>query len=535
MSDDWALDTVSAPPRIGALALALREAQIRIADLTEISLQGVLAHRRFRPVFANHQLCAILGYASSAELLARVSVLEHFDPELQSDPDRTWRRLTAPGDTLTRLTLRRRDGSAFPADVLSRAVPWDGEITVLMCILDVSRQERAILALAEARAEVDRADRARRRFLAAASHDLRTPLHAAMGRLQLLIDAAEGASSQLATEALGACRRLQQHIDDVLDDAALETGGSSLQAESFCLAQILREALDLFAEDNARPGLPVELDVDPDAHIRGDPRRVRRIALAILEEGAIRHPNTPLALHAAIEQSGVTLRGSATGATTTTEARSRTVSQSVDGLLLAQRLTQAMGGVFAMRGGIGATWEAEAFLPLPSVRKRIQRTLPMQSLDIMVVEDNAGNRALLDLVLRNLGHRPQLASGGREALALAARRRFDAVIMDLAMPELDGFETARLLRTGPVGWANAAPIIALTASAAPGVEEVAADVGMDAFLSKPLDIRRLAETLALLCRAPTDLVGASELDEVEREDYADEAENERQRHHANAS
>jgi CheY-like chemotaxis protein len=121
---------------------------------------------------------------------------------------------------------------------------------------------------------------------------------------------------------------------------------------------------------------------------------------------------------------------------------------------------------------------------------------PFRSLRILAVEDHSVNQRLVTRMLEKLGHRPEVAENGVEALAALRERPFDLVLMDCQMPEMDGFETTRRLRQGEAGVQNAdLPVIALTANAMSGDRERCLAAGMNDYLSKPLQADALDRAL----------------------------------------
>ncbi len=120
---------------------------------------------------------------------------------------------------------------------------------------------------------------------------------------------------------------------------------------------------------------------------------------------------------------------------------------------------------------------------------------PPRSLRLLIAEDNSVNQKLMNYLLRKLGHQPVLACNGREALESLACESFDAVLMDVQMPEMDGLEATRRLRAAEAGTDRHVPVVAMTAHAMKGDRERCFEAGMDYYLSKPIDVDELARTL----------------------------------------
>jgi CheY-like chemotaxis protein len=407
-------------------------------------------------------------------------------------------------------------------EFLSRPAHWDGAEAVVWGVADVTPVERAER---DALNQAEAAARAKRRFMAAASHQLRTPLHVALGRLQILTQRSlSPEDADLAEGALNACRRLLFNIDDVLDAAALESGAIALQQEAFNPVQAVQIAVAAVREDHHDQSIHLHLPARGSGLAMGDPRRVGRIAAALLEEAIRRRPDAVIELDLTRDQDGVSLSINAPGATGAPAIPDLSDTQPVDPLTIARALASAMGGMLVEHVGAARGWAASAYLPLAPAAPAapVEKT----GLSILVVEDNAGNRKLADLVLTALGHKTHMAHDGAEAVAAVPRQPFDLVLMDLAMPGMDGFEAARRIRKLDLAWAGL-PIAALTASCTHGVQEAVAEAGMDAFLQKPLELARLAETIALLAGS----VEPAEIHDIEHEHNGNEQRDETDRDH----
>jgi CheY-like chemotaxis protein len=179
------------------------------------------------------------------------------------------------------------------------------------------------------------------------------------------------------------------------------------------------------------------------------------------------------------------------------------------GLAICQRLVKLMGGEVTVHSVPGEGSEFAFTLPLPVHRFACEPVVPESNTTppppprVLVVDDLEINRFLLELLLQRGGFDPQMASGGAEAVRLVAENHYDAVLMDLQMPDIDGYTATRRIRAiEPPGQRTL--IIALTASIAKGTREKCLAAGMDEYLTKPLDLQKLAHFLKTLRRARTE-------------------------------
>ena len=383
-------------------------------------------------------------------------------------------------------------------------------------------QQISIRQLTHAREEAEAANRAKSDFLAMMSHELRTPMNGVLGMLQLLqitpLDSEQAEYTALANESTV---HLLKVINDILDFSRIERGALDFEHIPFNLAELLQNTLQAFQPGAQQRGLSLAVDTQPgleNFEVCGDPTRVRQIlvnllgnALKFTEQGGIslevrwqQMDDTHLRVSCAVQDSGI-------GIDAERLARMFDPFQQADssisrryggtglGLSIARNLAEGMGGQLFARSepGIGSTFTLELTLDctLGDGDQPDNETLdPMlgHGQHILVVEDNAVNQTVTQAMLRSLGYRITPAYTGREALRLAGQERFDAVLMDCQLPELDGLSATRELRTLPDY--RKVPVIALTANALPGVREACLAAGMNDYLTKPFrraDLQRL--------------------------------------------
>jgi CheY-like chemotaxis protein/HPt (histidine-containing phosphotransfer) domain-containing protein len=176
------------------------------------------------------------------------------------------------------------------------------------------------------------------------------------------------------------------------------------------------------------------------------------------------------------------------------------------GLAISRRLIDAMGGEAGVRSrlGRGSSFWFEVILPAGRDAKTIEPPADLaptaRALDLLVAEDNPVNQMIISAMLRRLGHRVVCVENGRLALDLATARAFDAILMDMQMPEMDGLATTRAIRNLPAPH-GAVPIIALTADASSERRRFYDGAGLTDFLTKPIDRRLLAERLDAIASA----------------------------------
>lgn len=490
-------DVDAKPHSLSLLTAALAEAEARFRTFSESSLHGKMVVRAYRPLWANAVAARTLGIASPEALCARLSMLSFLDEATQQDPDRTERDAML-GVQQGRSQWRRADGTPITVSYVSRPLRWSGQPALLLAFHDITDLERARaeadLAIAQAHSE----KRSRRRLMSSISHHLRTPQHAVMGRLLLsLRESLDPDARRLIQGALQECRRVLFQIDDILDAAALESGAPHLRMEAFDLADAIDDALQ--ANVGMRPersNLRIDAPLPGAVQVQGDKRRLSRIVLAILEEAERRAAGREVSLMARADGGRVLVHAHAPNTLSGLEPPDPDI---LVGLPLATAMVGAMGGTVRLEAPAPGTWSATVQLPFPALENNpIGRRTVTRALQILAIDDHPGNLHLMEIVIQALGHEATLAASGPQGIEALASAPFDLVLMDLMMPEVDGFETAQRIRRSGQAWASI-PIVAVTADATPEAHADAEEAGMDAVLTKPLDLHRMIETIAYLC------------------------------------
>lgn len=380
------------------------------------------------------------------------------------------------------------------------------------------RHQAAELEAARARAES--ASEAKSSFLAAMTHELRTPLHAILGFAQILQDPDERLTPEESRRYLGHIHSSGSHllalINDVLDLVRVESGRLEITTETIHLDELLDGMRDTFeAQARARDlDFSVRCPREP-AVLHTDHRRLKQILLNLLGNALEFTPSGGrVELRALLEGDRVRLEVADTGPGIPPELHEKIFEEFFQvgrhpgraqkgtglGLALTRRLVQLLGGSLRLDSapGEGTTMRVElprgaSTGPAPESGESGEEPRPGQGALVLMVEDNALNMELLERFLTRDGYRVARAPDGQSGLREARRQQPRVILMDLQLPDMDGLEVTRRLKADPA--TRDIPVVAVTARGLKGEEDLARAAGCDEFLSKPVDRHRLSRCL----------------------------------------
>ena len=421
---------------------------------------------------------------------------------------------------------RRRDGSSFIGRVIGKPIDPDhpSKGGTLWIVQDVTDRREFEATLARARDAAEAASRAKSAFLANTSHELRTPLHGMLGLADLARspDIDEQRRSQYLDQISESAQSLTGIISDILDLSKIEAGKLQIETTSFDLGELLRAVCRAYGTLTQGRDLALHLHIESDAEgaVRGDPLRVRQIvgnflsnAVKFTQRGEVR-----MLARRHGDQVRIEVHDSGEGIspevqsrlfrpfTQADESTTRRFGGTGLGLSICRELAHLMGGEVGVDShpGEGSCFWAELTLPQATLSPLPAAPAPalidrLRGARVLMVEDNAVNMLIAVAMLERWGVRVGQAMDGREAIdeieqAASAGTPYDAVLMDLQMPVMSGYEATRALRARSAG--QSVPIIALTAAALVSEREQALADGMDDFLTKPIDADKLCATLA---------------------------------------
>lgn len=434
--------------------------------------------------------------------------------------ERAAKKFEGQNQTLTELT---RDLRTY-ADALNSA----------KSDLNRSLQETELAKVA-----AENANETKSAFLANMSHEIRTPLGAILGFSELLQDLSLSLDerNQFIETIIRNGHSLTKIIDDILDLAKVESGKLEVEEIEFSIHSLMNEVMDLFREKAKEKGIFLLQSIEEDvpSHLFSDPTRLRQIlinvvgnAIKFTDLGGVKvvlkaRPNGEGTVELRIEVKD-------TGRGLTQEQADRLFQPFMQadnsttrqyggtglGLALSKRLAEALGGTITIADcapQIGCTFVVTLVTSTSTNENRkysndsFQSThrknvLPLENIKVLLVDDSEDNQLLVATLLEKNGARVRVAGNGAEAVVVATSNSFDVVLMDIQMPQMDGYEALRELKSR----AYTVPVIALTAHAMVEERMKTKAAGFAAHLTKPLDKTEVVNTVVLLARQAQSLL-----------------------------
>jgi len=422
---------------------------------------------------------------------------------------------------------RRKDGSIFPAHLaVGHAVLSASKHFFVGFITDISAQKQTEEALNRAKETAEAGARAKAAFVANMSHEIRTPMNAILGFAEVVLQDADlpKPSARHVQIILSSARALLGIINDVLDVSKLESGKFTLESVVFHLPNALADALRLVDHQAADKGLKIVLKYDGDLPLRlmGDPTRLRQVVLNLVgnsikftEKGVITVSATrwhqPNMLHFTVTDDGIGMTPEQTAKlfepfSQADVSTTRRFGGTGLGTAISKQITELMCGEIWVESEHrkGSVFHFTALLPEASIidgclyedgSTIVEGYISPRSFKVLLVEDIETNATLAMLRLKQQGHEVEWCMNGLEALAAFQADRYDLILMDVMMPEMDGLEATKAIRRLEKPGERRTPVIALTASVMREDYEQCVAAGMDSVQAKPIDFSALLSAM----------------------------------------
>ncbi len=457
----------------------------------------------------------------------------------------------------------RKDGGTYWASLsITPVFDEDGQLSRWICIFsDITRRREAQAALERAREAAEAASRTKSEFLANMSHEIRTPMNAFIGMTELALTTDLTSEQReylvIAKESAESLLRL---LNEILDLSKIEAGKIEIDHVEFNLAELIEDTMKALSVRARQKGL--ELIWRPPQEIQeilvGDPARLQQIlvnlvdnAIKFTDQGTITvcvepqwQTDDELGLHFSVADTGIGIPADELdrifeGFTQGDSSTTRRFGGTGLGLTISSHLVQLMQGQISVdsKVGRGSTFHFSLCFGIPPRRSTtdghvdppgavatldLAHSDPPRVLDVLVADDNAANRVLAERILQRRGHCTESARNGQQVLEALSAQRFDVVLMDVQMPEMDGFATTAAIRQMEQYVSCHIPVIAMTAYAMKGDRERCLDAGMDGYLAKPLRARELVALVETMADRESELRSAAAADStpVGNDDFA---------------
>ncbi len=548
-----------------------------------------------RIAYANHAACRQLGYSFRELLDMSIPDIDpHWTHEFWAHQGLEMLRHNRVNHFETEHI--RKDGSRYPADVISYVAEFEDQEHYYAFMTDISERKRAeaelrkhrehlkalvqerTLDLTVAKEQAEVANQAKSEFLANMSHEIRTPLNGVIGMIRLLLDTDLAPEQEdFARTAASSADTLLSIINDILDFSKIEAGKLDFECIDFDLHRLIEDLFKMMHPQVKEKGLALTYFVDPLAPplLWGDPGRLRQVllnltanALKFTSRGEVNirvtmndQPHGRVELHFAVTDTGIGIPEALShrlfqSFTQVDSSTTRRFGGTGLGLAISKKLVEMMGGRIGVEShpDQGSTfWFTVALARQAPAQDRPalenhqqascgtaeEKFATVSAIDaacfrqrrILLAEDNATNQKLALHILHKLGYAADAVDNGRKVLEKLTREKYDLILMDIQMPEMDGFEATRCIRAIESNTANQSvdpapgaprdpdlkgiepsagmqaaetgnpkpgfriPIIAMTAHTMAGDQEKCVLAGMDDYIAKPVDPEILSAKL----------------------------------------
>jgi len=504
----------------------IRDISKELANETEMRLIGrafensqamYIIDKHSSVIRVNEAFTRISGYSEN-DVLGRKPSLWASGQYDKGFYQEMWATLFEKGEWKGEVLNRRKNDDVYPGYLnISAVTNKQGLATHYVGqLVDISEQKANEAQLLDAIQQARQGDEAKSRFLTVMSHEIRTPLNAVLGILGLLRDTPlDNNQKDLTKTGRESGEMLLSIINDILDFSKMEANKLELESSNFDLHRLLNQSMELLTIRAKQNNLKMNVILADDLprFTRGDSSRLQQVVVNLINNACKFTPSGSVTLHASanllsdnrfklyceVEDTGIGIPANRQDElfeefSMVDQSHSRAYEGTGLGLAICKRLVSLMGGQIYVHSQPGSgsrfcfhvimdTAEADD-IETPQELKPFE--LPSFDTRILLVEDNPANQRVIRAILRKVGLQVDLASNGQEAVEAVNTLPYDIVLMDISMPLMDGMEATRTIRK--MGGINSQiPIVALTAHALKGDRERFIAIGMNDYLTKPLD------------------------------------------------
>jgi PAS domain S-box-containing protein len=505
--------------------LELQESKEHIAKIIESALDAIIMIDCDGEIIAwNNQAEIIFGWTEDESIgknLANLIIPKEYQ---QAHRDGLKKYLeTGEGQVLNtriEITAIRKFGQEFPVELSITPIVHGDNVNFSGFIRDLTEKKKSEKKLQDATKAAQASSKAKSEFLANTSHEIRTPLNAITGFSGILLkllkqDKVDEDFEQYLGIIVRSGENLTEVINNVLDLSKIESGKMELHKEPFDLKVVIKSLVSIYKHQAMVKGIELEYRYDKNLEglIISDRVKLNQIltnlignAIKFTEKGIInievqKQDNK---IHFTVKDSGIGISNDKVDIIFNAfeqadSSTTRNYGGSGLGLAITKKMTELLGGRIGLESIEGKGSEFYFDIPFEEVAKTENISAENHEISfssnnkILLVEDNEENLLLVQVLLKGFGLKPILARNGVEAIQKAKESSPDLILMDVQMPEMDGLQATKQIRE--INGIKNTPIVGLSAHAMKEHEEDAFEVGMDDYLTKPLDSEKLEKIL----------------------------------------